>query len=462
MRYARLIIAGTQSGVGKTTATLALLAALKARGRRVQAFKVGPDFIDPGHHAAITGQPSRNLDSWMLGATMSREIFLRPATDTDISIIEGMMGLFDGSSPVSEEGSTAEIAKHLRAPVLLVIDGSAIARSVAAMVLGYARFDAGVRVAGVLFNRVSGQRHYQLLKEAVEAHTDLSVVGYLGADPTVTIVDRHLGLTMAIEQSDRELYRRLADSAAKTVDLDLVETLAASAEEIDIPSSMENRLPPASALPSVRVGVADDAAFCFYYAENLELLEAEGAELVRFSPIKDHFLPEVDLLYLGGGYPELHGPALARNTAMRTAIRTFAERGGAIYAECGGMMYLTEAIRDFEGRSHDMVGLFPAEAIMRKPGLTLGYREIEIISGCVLGDAGVTARGHEFHYSSLVPRGELHRACLLRDARGEPRGPDGLVAGNALALYTHLHFSSQPLLAKRLIASARADRRRMR
>jgi cobyrinic acid a,c-diamide synthase len=337
-----------------------------------------------------------------------------------------------------------------------VIDGSALARSAAAMALGYARFDVGLTVAGVLFNRISGERHYQLLKTAVEAETDLPVVGYLGSDPTVTIANRHLGLTMALEQSERELYRRLGESAAKTVDLDLVETLAASAGELEVPSSMENQSRPSRARPSVRVGVAEDAAFCFYYSENLELLEAEGAELVRFSPIKDHVLPEVDLLYLGGGYPELHGPALASNTAMRTAIRSFAERGGAIYAECGGMMYLTESIRDFEGHSHDMVGLFPAEAVMRKPGLTLGYRELEITSACVLGEIGVTARGHEFHYSSLAPRGDLQRACVLRDARGEPRGPDGLLAGNALALYTHLHFSSQPLLAKALISSARA------
>jgi len=462
MSYPRLIIAGTQSGVGKTTATLALLAALKARGRRVQAFKVGPDFIDPGHHAAVTGRPSRNLDGWMLGRIISRQIFLHAAADADISIIEGMMGLFDGSSPVSDEGSTAEIAKQLQVPVLLVIDGSALARSAAAMALGYARFDAGLRVAGVLFNRISGERHYQLLKTAVEVETDLLVVGYLGTDPTVTIADRHLGLTMALEQSERELYRRLGDAAAKTVDLDLVETLAASAGEMEISSPMENRSRPSTVRPSVRVGVADDAAFCFYYSENVELLEAEGAELIRFSPIKDHVLPEVDLLYLGGGYPELHGPSLASNTAMRTAIRTFAERGGAIYAECGGMMYLTESIRDFEGHSHDMVGLFPAEAVMRKPGLTLGYRELEITSACVLGEAGVTARGHEFHYSSLVPRGELQRACVLRDARGEPRGPDGLLAGNVLALYTHLHFSSQPLLARALINSARTHARRMR
>jgi cobyrinic acid a,c-diamide synthase len=206
---------------------------------------------------------------------------------------------------------------------------------------------------------------------------------------------------------------------------------------------------------SVQVGVAYDAAFCFYYSENLELLENEGAELMRFSPLRDGTLPDVDLLYLGGGYPELHGEALAKNVTMRTAVRDFASRGGTIYAECGGMMYLTEAIRDFEGRSYEMVGLFPAEAVMRKPGLTLGYREMEIAQSCVLGHAGLRARGHEFHYSSLVSHGRLRYACNMTDARGHLHGQDGLMFQNTLALYTHLHFASRPSLARSLVESAK-------
>jgi cobyrinic acid a,c-diamide synthase len=205
----------------------------------------------------------------------------------------------------------------------------------------------------------------------------------------------------------------------------------------------------------VRIGVAKDLAFCFYYPDNLELLEAEGAELVKFSPMKDQVLPDVDMLYLGGGYPELHGEALAGNRTMRTAIREFAERGGTIFAECGGMMYLTQAIRDFAGSSHEMVGLFPAEAVMRKPGLTLGYRTVELSQDCILGVSGAIARGHEFHYSTLVPKGRLDYACALRDARGESKGSDGLVVGNTLALYTHVHFASQPQIAKALVSSVR-------
>jgi cobyrinic acid a,c-diamide synthase len=451
-RYPRLIIAGTHSGVGKTTVTLAILAALAARGRRVQPFKAGPDFIDPGHHGAATGRPSRNLDGWMLGEAVNRDIFTRAAADADISIVEGMMGLFDGSSPVNEIGSTAELAKQLDAPVLLVIDGSAMARSAAAMVSGYAKFDPALRVAGVLFNRVGSEGHYKLLKEAVEQETNVVAVGYLRPDPAVTISDRHLGLVTAMEQGTGELYGRLAKAAEETVDLDRIEALARSCREL--PAAVPQPVMRSHGR-TVRIGVAQDLAFCFYYPDNLELLEAEGAEVVKFSPLNDQVLPDVDMLYLGGGYPELHGERLAGNVTMRTAIRKFAERGGTIYAECGGMMYLTQAIRNFAGVSHEMVGLFPAEAVMRKPGLTLGYRTVELSQGCILGASGTTARGHEFHYSTLVPKGRLDYACALRDARGESNGSDGLVVGNTLGLYTHVHFASQPQMASALVASAR-------
>lgn len=450
MRVPRLVIAGTHSGVGKTTVTLAILAALKARGRQVQPFKVGPDFIDPSHHTAVTGRPSRNLDGWMLGATVNCAIFTRAAADADISIIEGMMGLFDGSSPVNEIGSTAELAKQLDAPVLLVVDGSAMARSAAAMVSGYATFDPALRVAGVLFNRVSSEGHYKLLKDAVEQETDVVAVGYLRPDPAVTISDRHLGLVTAMEQETGELYGRLAKAAAETVDLDRVEALARSCRELPMASHSIT----GSNSRRVRIGVAQDQAFCFYYPDNLDLLEGEGAELVKFSPMNDQALPDVDMLYLGGGYPELHGERLASNVTMRTAIRKFSERGGTIYAECGGMMYLTQAIRDLEGKSYEMVGLFEAEAVMSKVRMTLGYRELQISQPCVLGEVGITARGHEFHYSLVEPNGQLQYACTLRDAQCKPKGQDGLVAGNTMGLYSHLHFASQPKIAASLIASA--------
>jgi cobyrinic acid a,c-diamide synthase len=448
----RVVIAGTHSGVGKTTATLAILAALRERGRQVQPFKAGPDFIDPRYHQVATGRLSRNLDGWMLSAELNRSIFTRAAADADVSIIEGMMGLFDGSSPLNDVGSTAELARQLEAPVILVVDGSAMARSAAAMVAGYARFNPAVRVAGVLFNQVGSDGHYQLLKTAVEQETDVIPVGYLRPDPAMAIPDRHLGLVMAMEQDDDRLYRRLAKAASQTVDLDRIEALAHSCGPLSATAS------PGGILHSgrrIRIGVAQDRAFCFYYPENLECLETEGAELVPFSPTMDHNLPEdLGMLYLGGGYPELHGAALAANGAMKRAIRRFAEQGGVIYAECGGMMYLTHAIRDFAGDSHEMVGLFPAETVMHKSGLTLGYRTVELARTCILGQAGMTMRGHEFHYFTLVPQGSLAYACELADARGESKGPDGLVIGNVVALYTHLHFCSQPHVVGSLIASA--------
>lgn len=456
--YPRLVIAGTSSGVGKTTLTSAILAALRERGRLVQPFKVGPDFIDPSHHRAATGRPSRNLDGWMLGADLNHSIFARAAADADLSIIEGMMGLFDGSSPVNEVGSTAELAKQLNAPVLLVVDGSAMARSAAAMVAGYAHFDPALRVAGVLFNRVGSDDHYQLLKAAVEQETDVIPVGYLRPDVSMTIPDRHLGLVMAMEQGDGQLYQRLAKAALETVNLDRIEALAHSSDT----------LPEAISQPimknhgrTVRIGVAQDRAFCFYYSDNLDMLEAAGAELVRFSPLSDRVLPEIEMLYLGGGYPELHGEALAKNTAMRAAVKRFAERGGVIYAECGGLMYLTESIRDFDGRSHEMVGIFPAETVMRKQSLTLGYRTVECSRRCILGEVGVTARGHEFHYSTLVAREPLQYACALSDADGRSKGQDGLTKHNVLALYTHLHFAWQPRIGTALVDAARQSAVRM-
>ena len=451
-RYPRLVIAGIASGVGKTTAALAILAALRERGRQVQPFKAGPDFIDPSHHQAATSRPSRNLDGWMLGADRNRETFVRAAANADISIIEGMMGLFDGSSPVNDIGSTAELAKQLEAPVILVIDGSAMARSAAAMVAGYARFDPVVRVVGVLFNQVGSDGHYRLLKAAVEQETDVTALGYLRLDTALTIPDRHLGLVMATEQGDGELYHRLAKSALDTVDLDGIEALAHSSGTLP-----EVVSPPVSKSSgrTIRVGVAQDQAFCFYYQDNLELLEAAGAEIVTFSPLNDQLLPNVEMLYLGGGYPELYGEMLAKNTTMRAAITRFADRGGVIYAECGGCMYLTESVCDFGGCSHDMVGIFPAETVMQKSGLTLGYRTVECSRGCIIGDVGATARGHEFHYSALVPKGPLMYACTMSDAEGLSQGQDGLMIGNVLALYTHLHFASQPEIAASLVESAR-------
>jgi len=441
--------------VGKTTVTLALLAAFYAQRRTVQPFKVGPDFLDPGHHQLACGRESRNVDGWMLGAVLNRRIFQEAAHGADLSIIEGMMGLFDGSSPVKETGSTAEMAHQLNAPIVLVVDGSAMARSAAAMVFGYAKFDSSLNVAGVIFNRIQRESHYQLLKESVEKETRIPVVGYLRPDAEVTIPDRHLGLRTALEGSGTGLYAKLGQSASETIDLARVEQLAQASPEwlVTIPNMPTQRSRRFGR--SVRVGVAYDSAFCFYYPDNLALLKEAGGELIKFSPIKDTELPEVDLVYLGGGYPEIYADVLQRNSTMRRSIQAFAARGGVLYAECGGLMYLARTLMDFDGTVYDMVGVIPAEISMNRTQMTLGYRELTVTHTGLLGERGVRIRGHEFHYSTLHPKGDLEYAGHLTDAQGRNCGKDGIMIGNVMALYTHLHFSSHPQVPLALVEGAK-------
>lgn len=457
MSHPRLVIAGTHSGVGKTTVTLALLSAFRAQGRTVQPFKVGPDFIDPGHHHLACGRESRNVDGWMLGPVVNRRIFQEAASGADLSIIEGMMGLFDGSSLVKATGSTAAMARQLHAPILLVVDGSAMALSAAAMVYGYANFDPSLNVAGVIFNRLNSEGHYLLLKEAVEQGTRIPVVGYLPSDSDVTIPDRHLGLRTALEGSETELYAKLGQLASATIDLVRVEQLAQASPEMPV---MNPGIPADDSRPltrSVRVGIAFDPAFCFYYPENLQLLQSAGAELVRFSPMKDSSLPDVDLVYLGGGYPEIYAGVLQRNSAMRQSILAFAAKGGVVYAECGGLLYLAQTLRDFDGTEYDMVGVIPAETAMSRTRMTLGYRELTVTRGGPLGDRGVRIRGHEFHYSTLHTKKDLEYLGNLTDAQGRDRGGDGITVGNVIALYTHLHFSSHPHVPFALVQAARGE-----
>jgi cobyrinic acid a,c-diamide synthase len=453
----RLIIAGTHSGVGKTTVSLALMAALRMKGCRVQPFKVGPDFLDPMHHQAVTGRPSYNLDGWMLEPCANQKSFELAARDADISIIEGMMGLFDGASAVDESGSTAQMAKQLHAPVLLVVDGSAMARSVAAMVCGYSTFDPAVHVVGVLFNRVNSQGHFSLLKDAVESSSAVKVVGYFPSNQALTIEDRHLGLRVAFDLAETGVYEKLGEAAAETIDLVLVEQLAASMNAPSFSSDTgkdEGRKTIGSSRNTAKIGIAYDSAFCFYYQENFHALRHQGADLIFFSPLADAELPKVDLLYLGGGYPELHAKELSCNSSLRQSIKDFACRGGAIYAECGGLMYLMDSIEDFDGGMFPMAGVFPFVAKMSRSQMMIGYRYVEVVEPCMLGPSGLQARGHEFHYSTLIPLDSDQQgtySCRISDASRSREGKDGLVFQNTLALYSHLHFGSQPQIANNLV-----------
>ncbi len=461
MGFPRLVIAGTHSGVGKTTVTLALLAAFRAQGRRVQPFKIGPDFIDPGHHQLASGRESHNLDGWMLETAQNRHMFQKAARDAELSIIEGMMGLFDGSSPTNEVGSTAEMAKLLKAPVLLVIDGSAMARSAAAMVFGYAEFDPDVTIAGVIFNRIKSEGHFRILQEAVEKEAKVPVVGFMRPDSELTIPDRHLGLRTALEGEGAGWYEKFVQGALKTLDLSHIEQLAHTSSEVEESLPLESPMLKESSRQPIKIGLAHDPAFCFYYSENLALLKQVGGDLVRFSPLHDTNLPsEVEVLYLGGGYPEMYAAALQENTGMRRSIAEFIQHGGVVYAECGGMLYLSRTLQDFEGEVYDMVGAFPADGVMTRSHMTLGYRELTLRQTGLLGEMGHRVRGHEFHYSHLDNLGEVSYLGTLSDARGADCGPDGLTVHNVVGLYTHLHFASHPRIPVMLLDMARKQRRR--
>jgi cobyrinic acid a,c-diamide synthase len=442
------LVAGTASGVGKTTVTLALLAALRERGLRVQPFKAGPDFIDPGHHEAISGVPSRTLDGWMVPAEENRRIFWRAAGGRDVAIVEGMMGLFDGVEGGREEGSSAALAKLLGLPVVLVIDAAGAVRSAAAMLRGFRDFDPALRLAGVVFNRVGGPAHLADLRAAA-APLGVPVLGGVPWEPATALPERHLGLVTAAETwHGPEAVRHLAALARDH--LDLARLLAGT--EVQEPRT----LPPDAAPvpPRIRVAVARDVAFSFYYRENLARLAAAGAELVDWSPLADGALPPgTRALYLGGGYPELHAAQLAANAPARAAVRTFAEAGGVVYAECGGLMYLSHTLRTLDGGVHPMCGVLPLAVRMRPTLAALGYVEVSI----ALGDGPpLAARGHLFHHSELEAPAPptLATAYEVRDPRGAARAREGYRVGRTLASYVHLHFASCPELPARLLTLA--------
>jgi cobyrinic acid a,c-diamide synthase len=453
----RLVIGGVSSGVGKTTVSVALARALMARGLRVALFKCGPDYLDPTYHARAVGHTTQNLDGWMMGRDAVCRTFLEATHDADVAIIEGVMGLFDGASPTTDEGSTAEIAKWLQAPVALVVDAGGMARSVAALAAGFASFDPALRVAGVIANRVGGRGHADLLGEALRP-SSLTLLGALPGDVASSFPERHLGLHAADKQTLPEsLLDAWGSAAAEWLNLDALLELARSAPRL----AFEPVSPEAG--PSsirARIGIAQDEAFHFYYLDNLRRLEALGATLVSFSPLHDARLPDVDGLYLGGGYPEVHAAQLSANSSMRADVLAFARRGGPIYAECGGLMFLTQAIRTLDGARHEMVGLLPTEACMRDKLQALGYVEVETQVPSLLGAKGTRFRGHQFRYSELVPAPPppLERVYALRRRRGAEATSEGYRQNNVLASYVHAHWASNPNAAQALVDACAAFR----
>lgn len=451
MVQARVVIAGVKSGAGKTTVAAGLMAALARRGLQVQGFKIGPDYIDPGYHTEVTGRPSRNLDSFLLPEETIRELYLRAAATADIGVIEGVMGLYDGRAG-SGAGSTAEVARILKSPVLLVLDAGSLGQSAAAMVLGYAGYDPGVNITGVILNRVAGERHREILQKAIEQATGIPVVGCLGREADLELPSRHLGLTPVVEMAglDKALDR-FAHIVGKALDLDRIITLAGRAKELRLPErSLFAPLPVTGRLP---VAIARDAAFNFYYQDALDYLESQGVDLLPFSLLADARLPaDAAGLIIGGGFPEMFLPELAANTAIQEDINQKVVGGLPLYAECGGLMYLCRAIEDFDGRRWPMTGLVPAVCRMQKRLAGMGYREAITQGSSILGPAGLTVKGHEFHYSRLKVEEDYPWAYRLT----ENNQLEGYASGSVLASYLHLHWAGSPVAANNFLAKCHA------
>ena len=442
-----VVIAGTASGVGKTTIATGIIGALAKRSLAVQPFKTGPDYIDPSYHTVAAGRPSRNLDTWMLPRDAIVELFRRACANTDIAIVEGVMGLYDGHSATNEAGSTAELAKILGLPVILVVDASGAARSTAAMAMGYRDFDPDLNLAGVIFNGIGSESHYDMCREAVSAATGLKVLGYLPKRPDLTLPERHLGLVPTPENPlPRDFINNLVAQIENTIDLNGLLQLARIAAPPKVAPSLFSRR---QHEPSVRIGIASDKAFSFYYQDNLDLLTAWGAELVAFSPLGDRALPsDIGGIYIGGGFPEMYAAELAQNRSMLASIREAGKKGLPIYAECGGLMYLGRSLRDFDGVRHKLVGVLPVESSMKDAKLSLGYRTVRALADNAVLRHGEEVRGHEFHWSQIGGESKGQPAYLIL----EQKRKEGFCTGSVLASYIHLHFASRPGIAQRFIS----------
>ena len=444
----RIVIAATQSGAGKTTLVVGLLAALRARGHSVQSFKVGPDYIDLGYHRMASGRTGHNLDTWLVPEARLTEIFARACDGADLAVIEGVMGLYDGGR--CGVSSTAALAKILDTPVLLVIDAKSVGASAAATALGFRSYDRELNLAGVLLNRLGSATHEEMVRTAM-AGIDMPVYGALRRDHALSLPERHLGLTPVEEHEAAETIRAVGERVRAGLDLDGILTLARSAAPLALPQETRQR-----GEISCRIGVARDDAFSFYYAASLAELEACGAELVAFSPLHDERIPNVDGLVIGGGFPEMFAARLTANTSMRASVREAADQGMPIYAECGGYMYLMHALVDFSGTVHEMVGIFPACARMTEKLQMVGYVEAEQTEKTVLGSAGLVLHGHEFHFSvEEADVAEPVRPFIFTKLRNRARYAAGHIYKNALGSYLHLHFTGCRDAAEHFVEACR-------
>ncbi len=451
------MVAGTASGVGKTTVSLVLLAAMRRRGWTVQPFKGGPDFLDTGHLTRIAGRAARNLDTWMLSAEDNQAVLQRASFDADAVLVEGMMGLFDGKNGETETGSSAEIAKLLKLPVVLVLDAAKSARSIAAMVMGFELFDSELAIAGCILNRVAGERHYRMLASAIQSRCKTPLLGWLPREPAIAIPERHLGLHTAEEGSSSaaamvQTMDTLASLAEQHLDLDQLLSL-----EVQSQGTLRRDIPAAAGKSDLRIGVARDRASTFYYEDNFDLLRQNGAEIVAFSPLHDTHLPaDLDALYLGGGYPELHAAQLAGNISMLDSMRAFAASGRPIYAECGGMMYLARELKTIDGTRHPLAGILPLDIEMTPRLVRFGYVTVTTTSSTVLGAPGTCIRGHSFHHSRITNDVSIQTNYRVNYSLSGEDVLEGYGSGNILGSYIHLHFRATPFVAEYFTAKVRA------
>lgn len=435
----RIVVSAPHRSSGKTTLSIGLCAALSKAGLEVQPFKKGPDFIDPMWLTAAAGRDCHNLDLFMMGEEKIFESFQRAASGADISLVEGNMGLYD-STDLEGKGSTSDMARSLKAPLILIVSTRNLTRSVAPLLLGFQRFEPDISIAGVILNKVSGPRHESKLRAAIERYTDLEVLGAIRRRPDIGIIQRHLGLKPAKEElGAAAVVDAIAAIIAESVDLDRVREVAVSAPDIESLILPEPVFP----APTIKLGVAQDRAFTFYYPENLEALRAAGAELVPFSPMADDRLPVVDGLYIGGGFPEVFMAELEANAAMREQIRRAVEDGMPVYAECGGLMYLSRSM-SWQNEKRQMVGALPCDIVMHEKPRGHGYMELEASGAGNWFESGLVIRGHEFHYSEVVNLGEVDFAYKVVRGNGVDKEHDGILHRNVLASYTHLHSLGSP------------------
>ncbi|MCE0495662.1 cobyrinate a,c-diamide synthase [Vibrio salinus] len=441
-----LLIGGTNSGSGKTTMTLGILRALSRRGLTVQPFKVGPDYIDTSWHTHVCGTKSRNLDAFMVPEKQLFDSFYYHSSKVYISVIEGVMGLYDGYGTDPYYCSSAGMAKSLGCPVILTLDGKAVSTSAAATVLGFQKMDPQLNIAGVLLNNVSTATHFELIKTAIEKYCHIPVLGRLPKLPDIELPSRHLGLVTVSEQAEfSDKWDQLADAMEAHVDLDKLIDIAS----LNRPETYRHPIPEVliDKGKGLTLALAHDDAFNFYYEDNLEFLTATGVEIIPFSPLKDPSLPDADLIYLGGGYPEVYAEELARNSGLFSALRKAHDDGKAILAECGGLMYLGESIEDLQGKVHRMSGIFPGHSYMTSSLKRFGYCSARAESDTLLAARGESIRGHEFHYSDF--KTTLDPVLTLtkeRDGKELSRWQGGYQQKNTFGSYLHIHFAQNPQL----------------